>query len=119
MSKWLTDVSPADRAVDVAARSITNRLEQVRRYLKRSVKRPGVAENVHQLRVWSRRADAALSIYEDLLPPKRLARRRQMLKRMRRTAGRIRDCDVYAVRVSGANGRWPIGLRVERMKAQR
>lgn len=119
MSKWLADVSPWDRAVDVAARSIVTRLDQVRRSLKRSVKRPGVAENVHQLRVWSRRADVALSIYEDMLPPKRLARMRRTLKQVRRVAGRIRDCDVYAERLAGANGRWPISLCSERRKAQR
>jgi len=119
MSKWLTDVSPTDRAVDVAARSIAIRLDEVRRFLKRSVKRPGVSENVHQLRVWTRRADAALSLYEDLLPPKRLARMRQTLKRVRRAAGRIRDCDVYAERIAGVNGHWPISLRIERMTAQR
>ena len=119
MSKWLTDVSPTDRAADVAARSIAFRLDQVRLFLKRSVKRPGVSENVHQLRVWSRRADAALSLYEDLLPPKRLAWMRITLKRVRRAAGRIRDCDVYAERTVGVNGRWPISLRSERMKAQR
>mgnify|MGYP000597032381 CR=1 FL=1 len=119
MSKWLPDVSPTDRAVEVAARSIAVRLDQVRRYLKRSVKRPGVAENVHQLRVWTRRADAALSLYEDLLPPKRLTRMRRMLKRARRVSGRIRDCDVYAERAYGVNSHWPISLRVERMKAQR
>src|SRR5262249_3925127 len=41
------------------------------------------------------------------------------LKRVRRTAGRVRDCDVFAKRVAGANGDWPDDLVKERVRAHK
>jgi CHAD domain-containing protein len=113
MTKWLPDVTPADRAVDVAGRALRIRLDAVRRYLKWSVGRPEEPEHVHQLRVWTRRADAALALYGDLLPPRRARRLRDRLRRIRRVAGRVRDCDVLAQR-SGPTTK----LRAERARAQ-
>lgn len=119
MNKWLSDVSPSDRAVDVAARSLTDRLKTVRRYLRRSVKRPDKPENVHQLRVWSRRSEAALALYADLLPNRLHKRVRRTVRKLRRAAGRVRDCDVFAVQIAGPGGKWPSGLKKERVRAQR
>ena len=84
MDKWLPDVSPDDRAVAVAARALAGRLDAVRRHLKRAAAGAGT-EDIHQLRVWARRADAALRLYADLLPPKRL---KWFRKWLRRSAGR-------------------------------
>lgn len=106
MTKWLPDVSPTDRAVDVAGRSLQTRLEAVRRYLKWAAVRPDEPEHVHQLRVWTRRADAALDLYADLLPKKRTRRLRKRLGRIRRVAGRVRDWDVLARR-SEPGADWP------------
>src|SRR5262245_49136478 len=119
MNKWLPGVSPADRAVDVAARSLVDRLKAVRRFLRRSVKRPDNPENVHQLRVWSRRSEAALSLYADLLPNRLLKRVRRTVRKLRRAAGRVRDCDVFASQVAGPGGKWPGALKQERVRAQR
>lgn len=119
MNKWLTGVTPTDRAVDVAARSLDDRLKSVRRYLRRSVKRPDEPENAHQLRVWSRRSEAALALYADLLPSRSLKRVRRMVQKARRAAGRVRDCDVFAIQVAGPGGKWPSGLKKERERAQR
>lgn len=119
MSKWLPDVLPTDRAADVAARALADRLNTVHRHLRRAVERPGEPEPVHQLRVWARRSDAALSLYADLLPPRHHRWLRRTLRRLRRAAGRARDCDVFAARVAGPGGQWPPDLAGERRKAQR
>lgn len=119
MSKWLPDVLPTDRAADVATRALADRLTAVRRHLRRAVERPGEPEPVHQLRVWARRSDAALALYSDLLPPRHYKWFRRTLRRLRRAAGRARDCDVFAARVAGPAGRWPPDLAGERHKAQR
>jgi CHAD domain-containing protein len=119
MNKWLSNVSPSDPAVEVAARSLADRLKAVRRYLRRSVKRPNEPENVHQLRVWSRRSEAALSLYADLLPLRLLKRVRRTVRKLRRAAGRVRDCDVFASQVAGPGGKWPSALKKDRVRAQR
>src|SRR3954465_3043378 len=118
MIKWLPDVSPDDRAVDVAARALAGRLDAVRRYLKRAAAGAGT-EDIHQLRGWARRADAALRLYAALLPPKRLKWFRRWLKRLRRAAGRVRDSDVLARRVSSPGDEWPVRLRGDRRRGQR
>jgi len=119
MIKWLPDVGPADRAVDVAARSLRSRLDAVRAYFRRAVKDPDEPENFHQARVWTRRAESALSLYEDLLPPRQLKRLRKTLRQIRRAAGRVRDCDVFAKRIVGKGEVWPKKLRKERKRAHK
>jgi len=119
MIKWLPDVGPADRAVDVAARALRSRLEAVRTYFRRAVKRPEEPENFHQLRVWTRRSQSALDLYADLLPRRRERKMGKTLKRVRRAAGRVRDCDVFAKRVTGANGEWPPDLVKRRKRAHK
>ncbi len=57
-------------------------------------------EYVHQLRVASRRAVAALDVFWDLLPSKRKWLRKQ-LKHVRRAAGEVRDHDVMLARLTG------------------
>jgi CHAD domain-containing protein len=119
MMKWLPDVAPNNRAVDVAARSLESRLGAVRFYFKRAAERPDEPENIRQLRVWVRRSEAALAVYADLLPPRRLKQLRKMLGQVRRAAGRVRDCDVYAQQTVGPGQPWPRRLREDRAKAQR
>jgi CHAD domain-containing protein len=118
MPKWLPDISPDDLAVDVAARALAARLDLVRRYLKRTAKTMNV-EDVHQLRVTARRADAALSLYADLLPRKQLKWLRKWMTRLRRAAGHVRDSDVLADRVVEADAHWPVRLRAERWRGQK
>lgn len=114
MIKWLTGISPTDRTVYVACRSIESRLDAVRHYLRRSVKKPDKPENVHQLRVWCRRSETALSLYAELIPRRKLKWLFRVVKRLRRTAGAIRDCDVLE-----ATGHATTKLDAERIKAQR
>ena len=58
------------------------------------------AERVHQLRVATRRAAAALDLYHDFVPRKSAKKMEARLKRIRRTAGDIRDCDMLLARFS-------------------
>jgi CHAD domain-containing protein len=118
MIKWLPDVFPNDRAVDVAARALAGRLGAVRRYLKRAAAGAGT-EDIHQLRVWARRADAALRLYADFLSPKRLKWFRKWLKRLRRAAGRVRDSDVFVRWLSGPGDAWPARLKADRRRGHR
>jgi CHAD domain-containing protein len=53
------------------------------------------AEYVHQLRVGTRRADAALRIFAGCLPKKTYRKARRHLRRVRRAAGAARDWDVF------------------------
>ena len=57
-------------------------------------------EHVHQLRVSTRRAAAALRIFADCLPKKAFKMARKALRRMRRAAGAARDWDVFLVGIS-------------------
>ncbi len=55
------------------------------------------AEHVHQLRVSTRRAAAALKIFSNQLPDKCHKRLRRLLRRLRRAAGQARDWDVFLI----------------------
>ena len=52
-------------------------------------------EHVHQLRVSTRRAGAALAIFAFCLPGKTLKKIKKRLRRLRRAAGQARDWDVF------------------------
>src|SRR5262245_1590431 len=117
MNKWAPDVDPSDPVADAAAQSLQARFEAVRHYLRQSVECPERAENFHQLRVWTRRSEAALALYADLLSAQQAKWLRKWLKRLRRAAGRVRDCDVFAARTIQANGRWPKKPRAGRDRA--
>jgi len=78
--------------------------KQVRRLIRhytRAVERPCAdPEEVHQLRVCSRRAGAALSALSAIFPSREARALSRTLKVVRRAAGRARDCDVliYSLR---------------------
>ncbi len=68
-------------------------------YLERAGRdAPSETENVHQLRVFSRRAAAAIEIFADWLPKKRGRWLQRQVKRVRKAAGAARDCDVLSKR---------------------
>ena len=59
--KWIQGVSPADRTSDVAVRTLAGPLGAVLYYLPLAAEKADEdLEHVHQLRVWTRRATAAL-----------------------------------------------------------
>ncbi|HEY2882402.1 MAG TPA: CHAD domain-containing protein [Pirellulales bacterium] len=102
-SKWIEIESPDEPAVDVAKRALRARLEAVWRYLPdAAVTANDNVENVHQLRVSTRRATAALQLFEAMLPRKRSRWFRKRLKQIRKAAGEARDLDVLRHRLSAA-----------------
>jgi CHAD domain-containing protein len=94
--KWIHDIETATPLADAARRVLTVRLEVVRDYLPRAVHEPEKdPEHVHQLRVGTRRAGAAVEIFVSCLPGKAYKTARKQLKRLRRAAGAARDWDVF------------------------
>jgi CHAD domain-containing protein len=93
--------TPDKSVIEVALSTLDDRLKAVRKRFAQAVRHGGKnAERVHQLRVATRRAAAALGLYHDLVPRKIAKRMDARLKRIRRTAGDIRDCDMLLARFS-------------------
>jgi CHAD domain-containing protein len=94
--KWLEGLSATTDTADAARRALAVRLGVVRDYLPLAVheseKDP---ENVHQLRVGTRRARAALDIFDCCLPSKVYRTAKKQLRDVRRAAGEARDWDVF------------------------
>jgi CHAD domain-containing protein len=94
--KWIADLGP-DLALEQAARLVLEvRLHVVRDSLPRAVfDADEDVEHVHQLRVGTRRADAALRIFRSQLPRRVYRSARGHLRTIRRAAGAARDWDVF------------------------
>ncbi len=100
-SVWIKSASPKDPVRRVAMASLKQRLGAVQHYFALAVERPyDDNDYVHQLRVWTRRAAAALRMYRQLLPQRQVDRIQKQLKRIRRAANDARDCDVFAQRLA-------------------
>ncbi|MFM7034733.1 MAG: CHAD domain-containing protein [Planctomycetia bacterium] len=98
-SRWIVRDDGSTPATAVAARTIRKRLTAVWSSLPRACEPGGDPEQVHQLRVASRRALAALDAFDTLLPEKRMAWFKKHLRRLRRAAGEARDLDVLTARL--------------------
>jgi CHAD domain-containing protein len=95
-TKWI-DASPDETIADVAVRSLQSRVDAVRDYLTLAAEEPEKdIEYVHQMRVWSRRAVAAIGVYRKLLPKRRRAWIKDQLNWIRRASNDARDDDVFA-----------------------
>lgn len=95
IGKWIEATSPDDCVQDVARQTMQARLAAVQHYLPLAAEKADEdVEHVHQLRVFSRRADAALKLYADLLPEKRARWLAKQLRRIRHAANDARDYDV-------------------------
>ncbi len=106
MGKWIEGLAPGDKIVDVAAQTLQARMAAVQHYLPRAAEwTEGCIEDVHQLRVSTRRARSAIDLYHDVLPSSRAKRVISKLKRIRQAAGEARDCDVLILRLSDGAGR--------------
>jgi CHAD domain-containing protein len=94
--KWITDLSPDSSYLDASRHVLTVRLEAVRHFLESIRDQVDLdPEYVHQLRVSTRRAKAALDVFKNCLPKKAARRIRKSLKDFRRAAGAVRDWDVF------------------------
>ena len=102
--KWI-DIDPDESVCEAARRSLQARLAAVIHYLPLAAYHASQdVEHVHRLRVSTRRAMAALQLYGDWLPGKRARWVRKRLKKIRRTAGKARDLDVLAQKLSREHG---------------
>jgi CHAD domain-containing protein len=112
-----TLISPNQPAIEVALATLKEALALVMQYFEQVTRvrtgnlggrgiqggpsaqaNPGAMEQVHQLRVSTRRATAALAVFEDFLPRRAARRLRRTLSELRRKAGVARDYDVFATR---------------------
>jgi CHAD domain-containing protein len=94
--KWISELTAKTPLADAARRVLTVRFEVVHHYLPLAVRiATKDTEYVHQLRVGTRRAGAALEIFRDFLPDKDYRRARKELRKIRRAAGEARDWDVF------------------------
>jgi len=99
-SKWI-EGRPDESGRRIARRAIKLRLARMEYYLARAVSAPpSETENVHQLRVFSRRAAAALDIFAEWLPERRGRWVNKQVKAVRKAAGAARDFDVLTLRWS-------------------
>lgn len=91
----------ASAVEQLARQSIRDSLREVLRLLAKATRRkPDNAEQTHQLRTATRRADAALLLFVDWLPRRRGRPMRKQVSEIRKKAGAVRDLDVLIRRLS-------------------
>lgn len=96
--KWIDDLNPTTPLAEAARLVLSTRLGVVGRCLAPALhKSHEDIEHVHQLRVATRRARAALDIFMDCLSQEAYATGKKHLRRIRRAAGAARDWDVFRV----------------------
>jgi CHAD domain-containing protein len=94
--KWIAGLDGSMAANDAAMRTLALRLGAVRDRLPDAVfHADDDSENVHQLRVSTRRAGAALRLFAPCLPDRLAKKTRKTLRTLRRSAGEARDWDVF------------------------
>lgn len=104
-SKWVKGATPESPASQVARVAVGERLAVVSDYLPLAADQyRDDIEYVHQLRVGTRRAMAALALFDRLLPAGRSEWMRKQLKKTRRAAGDARDLDVLLERLDNSLG---------------
>jgi CHAD domain-containing protein len=101
--KWIPGLTPTMSVPDAARVILAARLGVVRDHLPLAAERPFEdPEHVHQLRVGTRRAGAALRVFTDWLPNKHRKATRDSLRTIRRAAGDARDWDVFLIGLPSA-----------------
>jgi CHAD domain-containing protein len=110
--KWIPGLTADTPLADAARHALTVRLELVRDHLPPALhEAERDPEHVHQLRVATRRARAALDIFADCLPSKAYKRARRRLRDLRRAAGEARDWDVFLSVLAQRQRKPPAGQR--------
>lgn len=100
-SKWIPGAFPEAPVTAVARRALQLRLAAVVNAIGPAAKHAEEDnEHVHQLRVATRRAAAAIEIFGDLAPKRRVKWIAKRLRHIRRAAGAARDLDVFAFRLA-------------------
>jgi CHAD domain-containing protein len=100
-SKWI-EVASAERSLtEIATKALRNRLKTVWYYAPLATYKFGDdIEYVHQLRVSTRRAQAAIQLFSDVLPKSEARWMKNRLRSIRKAAGDARDLDVLGERLS-------------------
>lgn len=94
--KWIAGLTPGMPVADAAKAVLAERFAVVRTALPLAAEHASEnVEHVHQLRVGTRRAAAALRVFADALPGKPAKATRRALRAIRRAAGDARDWDVF------------------------
>src|SRR5262245_26254841 len=94
--KWIEGLTPTMTLAEAAHLVLNARLSVVRTTLPAAVERYGEDfEHVHQLRVATRRAGAAIKLLGDCLPGKVKQAVKKSLRSLRKAAGEARDWDVF------------------------
>jgi phosphohistidine phosphatase SixA/CHAD domain-containing protein len=119
-SKWL-DAGADEPVLTVAQRAVEQKLDEVLERLATVAEAAGVedVDAIRKLRVATRRAEAALRAFRDLLPRRAADRVREQLRSVRKATNAARDDDVLLLRLeSAAPADFLAALRVERRAAQ-
>ena len=103
--KWIEGLHANLPIKEAAKLTLSVRLGAVRDRLPRAVfDADEDVENVHQLRVSTRRAAAALRLFADCLPARVHRKTRKALRALRRSAGDARDWDVFLTMLQKRRG---------------
>lgn len=104
--KWIEDLTPEMPVAEAARLVLSTRLGVVGRCLSLALhKSHEDIEHVHQLRVATRRARAALDIFMNCLSSEAYAKGKKQLRRIRRAAGAARDWDVFRLALTDSKRR--------------
>jgi len=121
-SKWI-DSQPGEPVQDVVRRALEARLERLWTYLEEAADDSvDDTEDVHQLRVYTRRTATAMEIFSDWLPGRRGRWVQKQVKRVRKAAGEARDLDVLRLRWSEGLAGLPanqVAILLEQVKRRR
>jgi CHAD domain-containing protein len=117
--KWLIGVEPGAPTDDVARAALTERLLAVSHFLDKSIGDADEAEAIHQLRVWTRRAAAALALFEPALPASQRKQMNKTLRKIRHRGGAVRDCDVHLERLRAEDADVVPGRIIRTLQRQR
>jgi CHAD domain-containing protein len=111
-NKWMGGLASSTPLADAARRVLQLRLAGVGERLPPALLEPDKdQENVHQLRVASRRAGAALRTFRRCFADKAYRWVRRRLRRVRRAAGAARDADVFLATLMARTRRAAAGQR--------
>ncbi|MBA4019829.1 MAG: hypothetical protein C0483_21905 [Pirellula sp.] len=121
-SKWIDGLRPEMPVSRAARKTLRRRLRPVGRWLADAAGRAESSpEFVHQLRVSTRRAMAALEGYAELVPARKYEKMTKLLGRIRKCAGTARDCDVFFERLTEGNDaeHWrPLAKRILELRGE-
>lgn len=98
--KWIEGLTPELKLADAAERVFQARLDAVENQWRAALESVDDPEAVHQMRVTTRRARAAVQVFGDLLPKRIESALSRLLRQLRRAASGARDWDVFAIEVS-------------------